>query len=78
MFSGQMEALAETEHLHLAVFDLAGSSIGNDGARTLAAAPWIDSLRWLGLSYNLITASGFTAIAGCRKLTAIEVPRSVE
>jgi len=72
MAAGQMEALAAAEELRLAVLDLSACAIGNDGARALIQAGWIQSLRRLGLSFNLLTAAGFTAIANCRRLTSLK------
>lgn len=72
MADGQVEALADAANLRLAVLGLSGCAIGNPGAEALARAPWLGSLRRLGLSFNGLTASGFAAIAGCRALAGLK------
>ncbi len=72
MTAGQVEALAGATGLRLVDLNLSMAAIGNDGAKALARAPWLGSLRRLSLSFNGLTASGFAAIAGSRKLTALK------
>ena len=68
----KLGALAGATGLRLSVLNLGLCAIGNDGAEALAGAPWLDSLRWLGLSFNRLTASGFAAIAGSRRLAGLK------
>jgi uncharacterized protein (TIGR02996 family) len=70
--AGQAEALAGATTFRPADLNLGACAIGNDGARALARAPWLGSLRRLGLAFNLLTATGFAAIAGCRRLTGLK------
>ena len=52
MSAGQTGALADAAGFRLSVLNLGMCAIGNDGAEALAGAPWLDSLRWLGMSFN--------------------------
>jgi uncharacterized protein (TIGR02996 family) len=72
MSAGRMEGLAEAAGLRLVALNLSSCGIGNDGAEALARAPWLDSLRWLDLSYNRLTASGVAAIGGSRRLNGLQ------
>ena len=72
MADGQAEALAAAPGFVPRILELDACAIGNDGATALARAPWFGSLRRLELGFNRLTASGFLAIAGSRKLTELK------
>jgi uncharacterized protein (TIGR02996 family) len=72
MADGQAEALAAATGFVPRILQLDACAIGNDGATALARAPWFGSLRRLDLGFNRLTASGFLAIAGSRKLTELK------
>jgi hypothetical protein len=68
MSRGGMEALAASDRFRLTHLSMIGSSIGNGGARILARAPWLDSLRTLSLSSNRLGPGGVASLARSRRL----------
>ena len=62
--AGRVATLAAAKWFRPSALDLSACAIGNDGAAALARAPWLGSLRRLNMRFNLLTATGFTAIAG--------------
>ncbi len=72
MADGQAEALSAATWFVPRILQLEACAIGNEGAIALARAPWFGSLRRLDLGFNRLTASGFRAIAGSRKLAELK------
>lgn len=69
---GNIAMLAGAKWLRLASLELYNCAMGNDGAEALAAVPWLDSVRWLGLHRNQLRAVGIAAIVKRRKFSSLK------